>query len=137
MVSFSQDEAVVERFLGLPYANVCTDGLLGGRPHPRAYGTFPRVLGRYVRERKALSLEEAVRKMTSQAADAFGFSAVGRVREGLRANLVVFDPARVADRATFEDPLQWPLGVRDVLVGGECAVRNEAVTGTRAGMVVE
>lgn len=137
MVSFSQDEAVVERFLGLPYANVCTDGLLGGRPHPRAYGSFPRVLGRYVRERKTLTLEEAVRKMTSQAADAFGFREVGRVREGLRANLVVFDAARVADRATFEDPLQWPQGVRDVLVGGECAVRNEAVSGTRVGMVVK
>src|SRR6185436_7583361 len=63
MVSFSQDEAVVERFLALPWACVCTDRLLGGRPHPRAYGTYPRVLGRYVRERKTLSLEEAVRKM--------------------------------------------------------------------------
>jgi N-acyl-D-amino-acid deacylase len=137
MVSFSQDEAVVERFLKVPFANVCTDGLLGGRPHPRAYGTYPRVLGRYVRERRTLGLEEAVRKMTSQAADAFGFRDVGRVREGLRANLVVFDPARVADRATFEDPVQWPLGVRDVLVGGECAVRHEVVTGTHAGMVVK
>lgn len=137
MISFSQDEAVVERFLRLPYANVCTDGLLGGRPHPRAYGSFPRVLGRYVRERRTLGLEEAVRKMTSQAAEAFGFREIGRVREGLRANLVVFDPEHVADRATFEDPLQWPLGVRDVLVGGECAVRHEAVSGTRAGMVVK
>jgi N-acyl-D-aspartate/D-glutamate deacylase len=59
------------------------------------------------------------------------------VREGLRANLVVFDPARVADRATFEDPLQWPLGVRDVLVGGACALRHETVSATRAGMVVK
>jgi N-acyl-D-amino-acid deacylase len=137
MVSFSQDEAVVERLLKLPYVCVCTDGLLGGRPHPRAYGSYPRILGRYVRERGSLSLEEAVRKMTSQAADAFGFQDQGRIREGRRANLVVFDPETVADRASFEDPLQFPLGVRDVLVGGECAVREERLSGRRAGKIVK
>ena len=136
MVSFSQDEAVVERFLRLPFVNVCTDGLLGGRPHPRAYGTYPRILGRYVRERGTLSLEEAVRKMTSQAAEAFGFADHGLVAEGLRANLVVFDAGRVADRATFEDPMQFPLGVRDVFVGGEPVVRDGEMTGRRAGTVV-
>ena len=136
MVSFSQDEAVVERFLKLPFVNVCTDGLLGGRPHPRAYGAFPRVLGRYVREKGVLSLEEAVRKMTSQAASALGLEGAGLVREGSRANLVVFDPATVADRATFEDPLQFPDGVRDVLVGGQFVVRNGAVTGARPGTLV-
>ena len=137
MVSFSQDEAVVERFLGLRYANVCTDGLLGGRPHPRAYGTYPRILGRYVREKRTLTLEEAVRKMTSQAAAAFGFERVGLVREGFRANLVVFDPATVMDRATFEDPVQFPVGIRDVIVGGAVAVRDGAVTGARAGKIVK
>jgi N-acyl-D-amino-acid deacylase len=136
MVSFSQDEAVVERFLALPYVNICTDGLLGGRPHPRAYGTFPRVLARYVRETRLLSLEEAIRKMTSQAAAAFGFEGMGTVREGARANLVVFDPETVADRATFENPLQFPEGVRDVLVGGEFVVRKNAITGARPGGVV-
>ena len=136
MVSFSQDEGVVEQFLRLPFVNVCTDGLLGGRPHPRAYGTYPRVLARYVRERATLSLEEAIRKMTSQAAEAFGFADHGLVAEGLRANLVVFDAARVADRATFEDPIQFPVGVRDVFVGGEGVVRNGEVTGRRAGIVV-
>jgi len=137
MVSFSQDESVVERFLRLPYANVCTDGLLGGRPHPRAYGTYPRILGRYVREKRTLGLEEAVRKMTSQAASAFGFEGVGLVREGFRANLVVFDPATVADRATFEDPLQFPSGVRDVIVGGTPAVRDGEVTGACMGKIVK
>jgi N-acyl-D-amino-acid deacylase len=136
MVSFSQDEAVVERFLRLPFANLCTDGLLGGRPHPRAYGTYPRVLGRYVRERATLSLEEAVRKMTSQAAEAFGFADHGLVADGLRANLVVFDAATVADRATFEDPLRFPEGVRDVFVAGEPVVRNGEMTGRRPGAVV-
>lgn len=137
MVSFSQDEGVVERFLRLPYVSVCTDGLLGGRPHPRAYGTYPRILGRYVRERRSLSLEEAVRKMTSQAAEVFGFVDQGLVREGRRANLVVFDPETVTDRASFEDPLQFPVGVRDVLVGGECVVREERLTGRQPGKIVK
>jgi N-acyl-D-amino-acid deacylase len=136
MVSFSQDEAVVERFLRLPFVNLCTDGLLGGRPHPRAYGSYPRVLGRYVRERHTLTLEEAVRKMTSQAAEAFGFADHGRVAEGRRANLVVFDAATVEDRATFEDPMQFPWGVRDVLVGGQPVVKDGEMTGRRPGTVV-
>jgi N-acyl-D-amino-acid deacylase len=137
MVSFSQDEGVMERFLAQPFVNFCTDGLLGGRPHPRAYGTYPRVLGRYVREKALLTLEEAVRKMTSQAAAAFGLADVGLVQEGYRANLVVFDPRKVADRATFEDPVQFPVGIRDVLVGGEFAVRAFRATGKRPGKVVE
>jgi N-acyl-D-amino-acid deacylase len=136
MVSFSQDESVVERFVRLPFVNVCTDGLLGGRPHPRAYGTFPRVLGRYAREKRVLALEEAVRKMTSQAAAAFGFDGLGLVREGGRANLVVFDPETIVDRATFEDPVQYPEGIRDVLVGGEFVVREGRVTGVRPGTVM-
>jgi N-acyl-D-amino-acid deacylase len=137
MISFSQDEAVVERFLALPYVNACTDGLLGGRPHPRAYGTYPRILGRYVRERRVMSLEEAVRKLTSQAAQAFALRGVGELREGQRANVVVFDADAVADRATFEDPMQFPVGIRDVLVGGEPIVRRAALTGARPGKVVQ
>lgn len=135
MISFSQDEGVVERFMQLPFVNGCTDGLLGGRPHPRAWGSFPRVLGHYVRERGLLSLEEAVRKLTSQAADAMGFADVGRIAVGQRANLVVFDPETVVDRATYEDPLQFPLGIRDVIVGGGIAVRNGEVTDVRRGEV--
>ncbi len=135
MISLSQDEPIVERFLSLPYACVGSDGLLGGRPHPRAYGTYPRILGRYVREKGILTLEEAVRKMTSQAAEAFGFEDLGYVRPGLRANLVVFDPETVMDRATFDDPLQLPLGIRDVVVGGEAVVRDGDVTGVRPGRI--
>jgi len=136
MVSFSQDESIVERFLKLPFVNVCTDGLLGGRPHPRAYGTYPRILGRHVRERGTLSLVEAVRKMTSQAASAFGFSEVGLVQKGLRGNLVVFDPETILDRATYEEPLQFPDGVRDVLVGGDFVIRDGTMTNARPGKVV-
>jgi N-acyl-D-amino-acid deacylase len=137
MVSFSQCEPVVEAFLQQPWAAVCTDGLLGGRPHPRAFGTYPRLLGGYVREKRALSLEEAVRKMTSQGAIAYGFAETGAIRPGYRANLVVFDAEAVADRATFEDPLQLSLGIRDVFVGGVAAVRGGKVSGERAGKVVK
>jgi N-acyl-D-amino-acid deacylase len=137
MISFSQDEAVVERFLALPYVNACTDGLLGGRPHPRAYGAYPRILGRYVRERAVVSFEEAVRKMTSQAAGAFALRGVGELREGQRANVVVLDADTVADRATFENPMQYPVGIRDVFVGGEPIVRRGVLTGARPGKVVQ
>lgn len=137
MFSYSQDESVVERFLGLGWVNVCSDGLPGGRPHPRTYGAFPRILGRYVRERSRLGLEEAVRKMTSQAATAFGFLDTGLVHEGFRANLVVLDPATVADRASFEDPLQPPVGILHVMVGGELVVRDREMTGARPGKVVK
>jgi N-acyl-D-amino-acid deacylase len=137
MVSHSQDESVVERFLGLPYVNVCTDGLLGGRPHPRAYGTYPRLLGRYVRERHVLSIEEAVRKMTSQAAAAFGLHDVGTVAAGMRANLVAFDPRTVCDTATYEEPVSYPVGIEHVLVGGELVVtRGESLEAVRPGRVV-
>jgi len=137
MVSFSQCEPVVEAFLQKPWAAVCTDGLLGGRPHPRAFGTYPRLLGRYVRAKRTLSLEEAVRKMTAQGALAYGFPEIGAIRPGYRANLVVFDAHAVLDRATFEDPLQLSLGIRDVFVGGVAAVRDGEVTGLRSGKVVK
>jgi N-acyl-D-amino-acid deacylase len=137
MISFSQDEGVVERIFRRPWVNACTDGLLGGRPHPRAYGTYPRILGHYVREKRFVSLPEAVRKLTSQAARAFGFEGCGLVRPGYRANLVVFDPENVADRATFEEPALFPAGIRDVLVGGQVVVRDDELTGVRPGKVVD
>ncbi len=137
MVSHSQDESVVLRFLRLPYVNVCTDALLGGRPHPRAYGTYPRVLGRYVREQGAISLEEAIRKMTSQAARTFGMSDVGTIAAGMRANLVAFEAERVRDTATFTDPVAYPEGLEYVLVGGETVVaKGELARGARPGRVL-
>jgi N-acyl-D-amino-acid deacylase len=137
MVSHSQDESVVERLLALPYVNVCTDALLGGRPHPRAYGTYPRLLGRYVREKHVLPLEEAVRKMTSQAASAFGLTDVGTLAPGMRANVVAFDGSRVQDTATYEDPVTFPVGIEHVLVGGELVVtRGESLDAARPGRVI-
>jgi N-acyl-D-amino-acid deacylase len=136
MISFSQSDEVVDRVMREPYVNVCTDGLLGGRPHPRAYGTFPRILGRYVRERRHLTLEEAVRKMTSQAASAMHLTDRGRVETGLVADLVAFDAATVLDRATFADPMQLAVGMEYVLVGGTPVIAAGRATGSRPGRTV-
>jgi N-acyl-D-amino-acid deacylase len=119
MISFSQSEDVMMRILREPYVNICTDGLLGGKPHPRAYGTYPRILGRYAREQNLLTLEDAVRRMSRLAAETFGFAGYGRVDVGSKANLVVFDPETVTDKATFADSKQYPLGIERVIVEGE------------------
>ena len=136
MISFSQGEPVVERVMRERYVNVCTDGLLGGRPHPRAYGSFPRILGRYVRERQLITLEEAVRKMSAQAADAMHLGDRGRIAAGLVADLVCFDATTVADRATFEDPMQLPVGLPHVIVDGTAVILDGHATGARPGRVV-
>jgi N-acyl-D-amino-acid deacylase len=120
-----------------PYTAIASDGRLtalgDGHPHPRAYGTFPRVLGHYVRERGVLSLEEAVRKMTSLPADRMGLRDRGRIAEGMWADLVVFDPATVIDRATFEDPHQYPNGIHLVIVNGVVVVDESEFTAARPG----
>ncbi len=124
MISFSQSEDVVCKIMQQPYVNVCTDGLLGGKPHPRAYGTYPRILGRYVREQNLLSLPEAIRKMSGLAAETFQLRGYGRIEDGAQANLVVFDPQSVIDCATFEDSRQFPKGIEHVVVEGQLAIRN-------------
>ena len=102
-------------------------------PHPRYYGTFPRVLGRYVRELKVLTLPEAVKKMTSMNADKIGIKDRGRLKEGLWADVTIFDPDRVIDRATFENPHQYPVGIQYVIVNGVVTIDNEQHTGALAG----
>lgn len=99
---------------------MCTDGLVnpGGTPHPRLYGTFARVLGRFVRELGALTLAEAVRAMTTRAADVIGRPDLGRIGAGCPADLVLFDPDTIADRATFDSPRAAPAGIAGVWVGG-------------------
>jgi N-acyl-D-amino-acid deacylase len=95
MISFSQSEEVVRKIMQQPYVNICTDGLLSGKPHPRAYGAYPRLLGRYVREQGWLTLEEAVHRMTGLAAETFRLERHGRIEDGRQANLVVFDERRI------------------------------------------
>ncbi len=133
MLIYMMDKQDVEEILQTDLVNIATDGLFGGQPHPRLAGTFPRVLGTYVRERNALKLEEAVRKMTSLPARAMGLQRKGVIRSGMDADLVVFDPDTVAARATYEDPLRPPRGIPHVLVDGEFVVRDGETTGATPG----
>jgi N-acyl-D-amino-acid deacylase len=136
----SFDEGDIERLLASPYGMIGSDGALvrlgEDSPHPRAYGTYPRVLGRYVRERRVIPLEEAVRRMTLAPAERFRLSGRGRVVVGAMADLVVVDPATVSDRATFEAPHQYPTGIPHVFVKGVAVVRDSRVTGARPGSVL-
>ncbi|HVS30783.1 MAG TPA: D-aminoacylase [Thermoanaerobaculia bacterium] len=136
--TMSEDDVV--RILRHPATMVASDGevpVFGkNSPHPRSYGTFARVLGRYVREQKVLTLEEAVRKMTSMPAGRVGIHDRGLVRPGMKADLAVFDPKIVADRATFEKPHQYAVGVSHVLVNGVLVVDEGRVTAARPGIVL-
>lgn len=136
----SMSEEDVKRIMQHPWAMFETDGdLVGygvGFPHPRSYGAFPRVLARYVRELGVLSLEEAIRKMTSLAADQIGQTERGRIRGGMLADITVFDTQTVQDRATFTDPHQYPFGIRHVVVNGVPVIRDGALTGARPGRVL-
>jgi N-acyl-D-amino-acid deacylase len=135
------DEGDVRRIMRHPQTMIASDGRLSrpgdGHPHPRAYGTFPRVLGRYVRDEKVLTLEQAVAKMTGMpAALLYLRGERGVLRPGTYADIVVFDPATVADRATFDAPHQYPTGIEFVLVNGVIAVDGSRFVGTRAGRVL-
>ncbi len=136
----SMHEDDVKRIMQHPWAMFETDGdLVGygiGFPHPRSYGAFPRVLARYVRELGVLTLEEAIRKMTSLAADQIGQTERGRIGEGMFADITVFDAETIKDRATFTDPHQYPFGIRHVLVNGVPVIREGALTGAKPGRVL-
>lgn len=119
MIDYYGKEEHIIRLLKLPEQNVCTDGLLGGKPHPRVYGAFPRVLGKYVREEKILSLEEAIYKMTYKSAKVFRLNDRGIIREGKKADIVIFDPEKVIDKGTFLEPIQYPEGIYKVIINGE------------------
>ncbi len=129
-------EEHVVRFMTMDEQNVCTDGLLGGKPHPRVYGSFPRVLGRYCREKKALSWSQAVRKMTGKPAEVFGLESRGLLREGYFADICVFNPETIIDKGTFADPTQYPDGIEHVIINGKLAVRDGKYTGNRNGRVL-
>ncbi len=121
LVSFNNVEENVAKFMSQAYTSIGTDAVVdhGGHPHPRLHGTFPRVLGRFVRDLGVLSLPEAIRKVTSQAAAVVGWQGVvGELRPGLPGDLVLFDPEVIEDRATFEDPFEYPVGIEGVFVGG-------------------
>ena len=137
-IHFTLDEADVETNLRHPLVMVGSDGIpdLDGVPHPRLFGTFPRVLGEYVRARGVLGFEEAVRRMSSLACDRFGLTDRGRVVEGGWADLVLLDPATVVDTATYDDPQRLPIGIDTVWVNGVEVVAGGVPTGARPGRLL-
>jgi N-acyl-D-amino-acid deacylase len=145
MVLFMAKEDNLRRILANPLVVIGADasavspyGVLGrGKPHPRAYGTFPRVLGKYSREERLFPLTVAIRKMTSLTARKFGLFRRGLLREGYFADVVVFNPDTVRDRATWSDPHRYPVGIRDVLVNGQPVLLNGDHTGRLPGMILK
>jgi N-acyl-D-aspartate/D-glutamate deacylase len=143
-VFFHHSEEDMQLILRQPWTSIGSDGAAvnadgstgPGHPHPRFYGTFPRVLGRYVRELKVLTLAEAVKKMTSMNADKIGIADRGRIQVGKWADVTIFDAGTIADRATFDNPRQYPIGVRYVLVNGAVTIDGERHTGALAGRVL-
>jgi N-acyl-D-aspartate/D-glutamate deacylase len=144
MIMFQLDEADLRRALAHPHVMIGSDGsalatsgeMSAGKPHPRSYGTFPRVLGEYTREQRVLSLPEAVHKMTGLPARRLGLRDRGVIRVGARADLVVFDPKRIADQATYDDPHRYPVGVEHVLVNGSAVIRDGEHTGSLPGRIL-
>ena len=130
----------VDRIMRHPATAIGSDGPVGifgeGAPHPRQYGTFARVLGHYVRERGVISLEQAIRKMTSMTAQRLSIQDRGLIAEGFFADVAIFDADEIIDRATFEDPHQYAVGMKHVLVNGEIVVRDGTHTGSRPGRVL-
>ncbi len=141
MVGFAMSEDNLARILAHPHGMVCSDGgafavdgpSRRGHPHPRGLGTFPRVLGRYVRERKALTLEQAINKMSALPASRLHFRDRGRLAPHMAADVVVFDPATVIDKATYEEPFQYPIGIDVVIVNGAIALRDGQRAAAHAG----
>jgi N-acyl-D-amino-acid deacylase len=141
---FMMNEKDVQTALREPWVDIASDGsslsteglLSAGHPHPRNFGTFPRILGHYVRDEKVLTLEDAVRRMTSLPAQRLGLKDRGLLREGYWADVVVFDPGRVSDTATFASPKQYPEGINFVLVNGRVVIDRGNHTGERPGMAL-
>lgn len=136
MVDFYGLEEHVITFLKRKEQNVCTDGLLSGKPHPRAYGSFPRVLGRYVREQKILSVEEAVNKMTKKAAEAIDIKDRGVLAPGKFADIVIFDLEIVSDKGDYVDPKQFPVGIDYVIINGNVVLEEGTYHHIKAGSVL-
>ncbi len=140
MIYHGMSEDDVQRIMREPFTMIASDS--GVRqidesvPHPRGYGNNARVLARYVRDLKLISLEDAIRKMTSLPAQTFGFRDRGMVREGFAADLVIFDESRISDEATFVEPHQFPTGIDYVVVNGEVVCSGESMTGLRPGVAL-
>jgi N-acyl-D-amino-acid deacylase len=136
MVHHLMAEEDVQTLMTAPWLAPGTDGLMGGKPHPRTYGTYPRILGHYVRDLGLMPLEEAIRKSTSLPAEMIGLKDRGVIRPGAFADLMLFEPDQIAETATYDEPRQFPLGIPYVFVNGQPAVWQGEQTDVRAGRTV-
>tara|TARA_B100000902_G_scaffold21425_1_gene25746 strand:+ start:2652 stop:4238 length:1587 start_codon:yes stop_codon:yes gene_type:complete len=136
----AMDESDVENIMKFSHTMIASDGRLSepgvGHPHPRAYGTFPRVLGRYVREKKVISLSEAIYKMTYLPAKSFGLKDRGLIKPGMKADITIFNEKEIIDKATFEDPHQYPEGIEYVVVNGQLAIDESVFMKIKAGEIL-
>ncbi|HDI12200.1 MAG TPA: D-aminoacylase [Candidatus Bathyarchaeota archaeon] len=144
VVLFSMSEDDMRRVLKSPFSMIGSDSsaraaygiLAAGKPHPRAYGTFPRVLGRYVREEKVLTLQDAIRKMTSFPAQKLGLKDRGLIKEGMWADITIFNPRKITDKATFTAPHQYPEGIKYVIINGKIVIEKGEHTKEKPGKVL-
>lgn len=137
---FSMSEDEVRKVMSHPCQMVGTDSwsvdVCKGKPHPRFYGTYPRILGRYVREEGVLTLEEAIRRMASFPAQKFRIKNRGIVKEGVWADITIFNPDVIIDTASYDDPHNYPIGIEYVLVNGMVVIERGKNTGIRVGKVL-
>lgn len=137
MVDFYGTEEHVKLFMSRPEMNVCTDGLLcPGKPHPRLYGSFPRVLGKYARDEKVFTIQDAVKKMTCKPAQAMSIKNRGVLKEGYYADITIFNENTIIDTGTFTEPISYPVGIEYVIVNGKVAVENGKHTNKLNGKVL-
>jgi N-acyl-D-amino-acid deacylase len=143
-IFFMMNESDMQAALKSPFVSICTDSgaratdgpLAGSKSHPRGWGTYPRILGKYVRDEKLLPLELAIYKMTGLPASNVGLKQRGLLREGYFADIAIFDPKTVIDRATFENPNQYPAGINFVIVNGQVEVDKGQRTRANSGRVL-
>jgi len=136
MISFYGSDEVLERVLAHSHATVGSDGIYGGRPHPRLYGTYPRFIEMFVREKKMFTLPEAISKVTSLPAQILGISDRGILKKGNWADIVLFYPETIGDTATYEEPKSYPEGIQYVFVNGKLVIDQQSVTGNLPGRVL-
>jgi N-acyl-D-amino-acid deacylase len=145
MINFSLNEETFKRIIMHPLVVIGSDGwalapygrLAKDKPHPRSYGTFPRMLGRYVRDEKIMSLGRAIEKMTSMTAEKFGLIGRGRIQKGYYADIVIFNPDTVMDMSAWQEPHRYPTGIPYVIVNGELVIENGEHTGRLPGRILK
>lgn len=136
MAVFMMCEDDIKTILKNELGMVGTDGLYGGKPHPRLHGTFPRILGKYVRQEKLISLSQAIRKITSCPAQRYGIKDRGMIMEGMKADITIFDENKIIDKATFDNPFDYPDGIKYVMINGKVAVKDNKIINAGNGKVL-